>query len=110
MTRRHGDDAPAAPDDRDARERLFWALAKPLLDEPPVTRSTMMGFPCLRFEGRFFASIDRESKDLVVKLFEQFVRNGARVGRATIRNRDATRWFTSQRRSRRGSRRRAPRR
>ena len=50
------------------KEQLFWALADRLLGEPSVTRSTMMGFPCLRFDGRFFASIDRDSKDLVVKL------------------------------------------
>ena len=55
-------------DARDAKEQLFWALAERLLAEPPVNRGTMMGFPCLRFDGRFFASIDRDSKDLVVKL------------------------------------------
>jgi len=27
-----------------------------------------MGFPCLRLEGRFFASVDPKSGDLVVKL------------------------------------------
>jgi len=55
-------------DVRRAKEELFWALAERLLAEPPVSRSTMMGFPCLRYDGRFFASIDRDSKDLVVKL------------------------------------------
>jgi hypothetical protein len=50
------------------KESLFWALAERLLDEPLVSRSTMMGFPCLRLDGRFFASIDRNSNDLVVKL------------------------------------------
>ena len=55
-------------DARDAKEQLFWALAERLLAEPSVNRGTMMGFPCLRFDGRFFASIDRDSKDLVVKL------------------------------------------
>lgn len=53
---------------REMKEELFWALAERLLVEPPVNRGTMMGFPCLRFDGRFFASIDRDSKDLVVKL------------------------------------------
>jgi hypothetical protein len=50
------------------KERLFWSLAEPLLERPGVSRGTMMGFPCLRLNGRFFASIDRDSKNLVVKL------------------------------------------
>lgn len=33
-----------------------------------VTRSTMMGLPCLRVSGRFFASFDKRSGALVVKL------------------------------------------
>jgi len=31
-----------------AGERLFWILADDLLEDPAVTRSTMMGYPCLR--------------------------------------------------------------
>ena len=47
----------------------FWDLAEPLLlTRPDVTRSTMMGFPCLRINGGFFASLDRKNGDLVVKL------------------------------------------
>lgn len=38
------------------------------LQRPDVTRSTMMGLPCLRLSGRFFASLDRRTGDLVVKL------------------------------------------
>jgi hypothetical protein len=45
----------------------FWSLAEPLLAHAGVTRSTMMGFPCLRLNGDFFASCDR-SGELVVKL------------------------------------------
>jgi hypothetical protein len=52
----------------DERERRFWALAEPLLNQAGVTRSTMMGFPCLRLDGDFFASCDRSTGDLVVKL------------------------------------------
>lgn len=48
----------------------FWELAADLLQRPGVTRSTMMGFPCLRLDGAFFASCDRRSGDLVVKLDE----------------------------------------
>lgn len=49
-------------------EARFWAIAEPLLTDATVTRSTMMGLPCLRAGGRFFASFDRRHTALVVKL------------------------------------------
>ena len=49
-------------------EANFWAVAEPLLIAATVTRSTMMGLPCLRASGRFFASFDRRSAALIVKL------------------------------------------
>jgi hypothetical protein len=49
-------------------KELFWQLAESLLGEPAVTRSTMMGLPCLRLDGRFFASLDRGTHALLVKL------------------------------------------
>jgi hypothetical protein len=49
-------------------ETRFWSFAEPMLTAPFVTRSTMMGFPCLRVSGRFFASFDRRTGALVVKL------------------------------------------
>jgi hypothetical protein len=49
-------------------EELFWQLAEPLLAEPGVTRSTMMGLPCLRLRGRFFASLDCGTQALLVRL------------------------------------------
>jgi hypothetical protein len=51
-------------------EHLFRSLAEPLLSREGVTRSTMMGFPCLRVDGAFFASSDRRTGDLRVKLPE----------------------------------------
>jgi hypothetical protein len=50
------------------REELFWHLADELLQDPAVTPSTMMGFPCLRMHGQFFACVDRWTGDLVVKV------------------------------------------
>ena len=47
-------------------ETRFWDLAEPLLFRPEVTRSTMMGLPCLRWNGAFFASCDRRTGDLLV--------------------------------------------
>ena len=51
-----------------AREALFWDLAQQLLAEPGVTRSTMMGYPCLRANGTFFACVERATGNLIVKL------------------------------------------
>ncbi len=55
-------------DDASARETLFWELARPLLAEPGVTRGTMMGYPCLRSDGAFFACVERATGHLIVKL------------------------------------------
>ncbi|MGH9155075.1 MAG: hypothetical protein ACRD1K_04325 [Acidimicrobiales bacterium] len=63
-------------------EERFWELAQPLLDQAGVTRSTMMGFPCLRLHGDFFATCDRRSGDLVVKLEEDQVHRLIDAGRA----------------------------
>jgi hypothetical protein len=46
----------------------FWASAEPFLAVPGVGRSTMMGLPCLRVDGQFFASYDRRTGDLLVKV------------------------------------------
>lgn len=56
-----------SPEDR------FWDLAPALLAEPSVTRSTMMGLPCLRVDGKFFASLDPRTQCLVVKLSREDV-------------------------------------
>ncbi|OWY63339.1 hypothetical protein B7486_53640 [cyanobacterium TDX16] len=63
----------AADADQTPDEARFWDLAEPLLGQPGVTRSTMMGFPCLRVNGQFFASVDRAAGNLVVKLPEERV-------------------------------------
>ena len=64
-------------------EARFWDLATPLLGRPGVTRSTMMGLPCLRYNGAFFASCDRRTGDLLVKLAETRVDVLVAAGRAT---------------------------
>ncbi|MEP7177507.1 MAG: hypothetical protein ABI775_00295 [Pseudonocardiales bacterium] len=46
----------------------FWASAEPFLALSGVSRSTMMGLPCLRIDGKFFASYDRRTGNLLVKL------------------------------------------
>ncbi|MEE3063295.1 MAG: hypothetical protein VYA67_04930 [Actinomycetota bacterium] len=49
-------------------EAWFWELADILLKIDSVTRSTMMGLPCLRVNGLFFASFDPRTDCLVVKV------------------------------------------
>jgi hypothetical protein len=66
----------------EAGEARFWELAQPLLEEAGVTRSTMMGFPCLRLHGDFFATCDRRTGALVVKLDEAQVTRLVDAGRA----------------------------
>ena len=65
-----------------AGEEQFWSLAQPLLARAGATRSTMMGFPCLRLDGDFFASCDHRSGSLVVKLDEQRVIELVTAGKA----------------------------
>lgn len=52
----------------DPAEAAFWDLAGPLLATPGISRSTMMGYPCLRLDGRFIASFERTTGSLVIKL------------------------------------------
>jgi hypothetical protein len=65
-----------------AGEARFWDLAEPLLARPGVERSTMMGLPSLRIRGAFFASCDRRTGDLLVKLPEARVDELVAAGRA----------------------------
>ena len=54
-------------------QELFWSFATELLQLPGVNRSTMMGLPCLRLHGVFFAACDRRTGDLLIKLSQQRV-------------------------------------
>ncbi len=47
---------------------LYDGLTDDLLYDPAVGRSTMMGYPCVRRAGRFFASFDTRADALIVKL------------------------------------------
>ncbi|MCO4747713.1 MAG: hypothetical protein KC912_23150 [Proteobacteria bacterium] len=46
---------------------LFWQIAIDLLEREGVTRGTMMGFPCLRYEGTFFACVHRTGESMIIK-------------------------------------------
>lgn len=56
------------PDDASPARKLYEVLTDDLLYDPAVGRSTMMGHPCVRRAGRFFASFDPKGDCLVVKL------------------------------------------
>ena len=55
------------PDHQDPAA-FFWQAAAAALAHHDVATGTMMGFPCLRVSGAFFASCDHRSGDLIVKL------------------------------------------
>ena len=49
-------------------DSLFWDLAEPLLASGEAEEGTLMGFPCLRTTGTFFASLEHRTGDLIVKI------------------------------------------
>jgi hypothetical protein len=63
------------------RDTLFRELADLLsADDHRVTRSTMMGFPCLRVDDKFFACVERATGNLIVKLPAERVNELVRTG------------------------------
>jgi len=94
-----------ADNPNDVDDELFWELAEPLLANG-AEKSTMMGHPCLRIDGNFFASMERRTGDLIVKLHadqvnemidagsaEPFAPAGRRFKEwALITDRDEERW------------------
>jgi hypothetical protein len=85
---------------------FFFETSAAALAHPEVVTGTMMGFPCLRVSGAFFASCDHRTGDLIVKLSRDRVRQliDAGVGKpfapagrtfrewVLIDDRDETRW------------------
>lgn len=72
MGSREGRDG-ATPARRAAATDFFWDIAEPLLLEAGVDEGTLMGFPCLRVDGNFFATCDHRSGELIVKLARERV-------------------------------------
>lgn len=60
---------------------FFREAGAAALANADVTTGTMMGFPCLRRAGAFFASCDHRTGDLIVKLprdrVEELIATGA---------------------------------
>ena len=69
--------------DQPPEQELFWSFATDLLRRPGVSRSTMMGLPCLHLHGVFFAACDRRTGDLLVKLSQQRVSDLIEAGTAS---------------------------
>lgn len=62
-------------------EEVWRRLGEELVaSDPAIGWSTMMGYPCLRVEGAFFASLDARSGDLLVKLPAEVVRERVAAG------------------------------
>ncbi len=47
---------------------FFWKLADPILNNPGISEGTLMGFPCLRVDGDFFATCEHRTGALILKL------------------------------------------
>jgi hypothetical protein len=58
---------------------VFSRLSRRLCRKPEVAVGTMMGFPCLRADGKFFASLNREASQLIVKLPEGRVKDAVKT-------------------------------
>ncbi len=85
---------------------FFWRTAAALMSRPDVSEGTLMGFPCLRVDGGFFATCDHRTGDLIVKLsrdrVQEVIAKGegeafAPAGRVfkewvLVNRRDARRW------------------
>jgi hypothetical protein len=65
----------------DVDDTLFWELAEPLMANG-AEKSTMMGHPCLRINGDFFASMERHTGHLMVKLAGDTVNEMIEAGTA----------------------------
>lgn len=49
-------------------DELYWDLAPEFLVRDDVDEGTIMGFPCLRVRGEFFATSHHRSGDLLLKI------------------------------------------
>ena len=56
-------------------KNLFWHIGEDFLQEQDITKGTLMGFPCLRVNGNFFATADHRTGDLIVKLSKDRVQS-----------------------------------
>lgn len=67
---------------KEQKSEQFWDIAQPLLLTGQADKGTMMGFPCLRVQGKFCASLEKDSGDLIVKLPAERVKALIEAGEA----------------------------
>ena len=63
---------------------LFDKLSDELIDTGEAQPGTMMGFPCLKAKGSYFACKDKATSTLIVKLTEKRVKALVNSGEAKI--------------------------
>lgn len=56
------------PPQQHVDDELYWDLAPEFLVRDDVDEGTIMGFPCLRVRGEFFATSHHRTGDLLVKI------------------------------------------
>lgn len=57
-----------SPKERRNKGSLFWKIADEMIASGEAEEGTMMGFPCLRTQGQFFATAMGDRDEIVVKL------------------------------------------
>lgn len=60
--------ATMATKSRTQEGAFFWKIADEFLATRGITEGSLMGFPCLRVKGEFFATCDHRTGGLIVKL------------------------------------------
>ena len=67
-----------------ADSALFDRLSDELIDAGEAQPGTMMGFPCLKVKGSYFACKDKTSGTLIVRLTEKRVKDLVSSGEARV--------------------------
>ena len=57
-----------SPKERRNKGSLFWKIADEMIASGDASEGTMMGHPCLRTQGQFFATVMHDREEVVVKL------------------------------------------
>mmetsp|Transcript_1428 Transcript_1428/g.3340 ORF Transcript_1428/g.3340 Transcript_1428/m.3340 type:complete len:143 (+) Transcript_1428:36-464(+) len=66
------------------KTKFFWDVARKLLERKEVTVGSMMGFPCLRAEGKFFAMCEHRTGELIAKMSRQRVQEMISSGQGKL--------------------------
>ena len=67
---------------KEEKTAQFWDVAAQWLLTGQADKGTMMGFPCLRIHGKFCASLEKGTGDVIVKLPAERVKELIAIGEA----------------------------